>query len=582
MGVLMRLRERIEKSEVSREKHVKPERFAKLKRFGKKLAKYALIPAAALALSYGAVKSKPAMAQESPLIEDTVHVKEYENLERDSKIIFGGEVATNESGAATQGSINYKNMFGMGLGYISFFGGAQSPFATIRATPHVEVNGFKFYYNGSFMFAKINSWMYTYQGIGMGYTAELPKDFKLSMGVTAGGALSYPQFDNIHFKMTWGSSFGWKENVTVYGIVETYFAADTAIRSSNILDYKLKFQSVEAGAVGKYKKVFGVLFGKYDVIQSIYGAKIGATLEFTDEVVGHLWLGGGVSRYTNYMAGTMNFMLLAGMRISINSTIDSDWEMSHEQYGPGGTPMLPTIDTPPYYDPITPYDVQAESKVKSIDNFADFNSSYEGASEAEIIATARYLSRMIEQIGYDLKTMDELMTMNFFSPRVQWLASRDFQDIYHYAHAYLTLVDIYGSYHNIPENLKEQLGGGIAMCTGIHSMTAKFLNDNGIHALAASVNAKGGGHVITLGMTDEMTFIDDYGDWYETKPKSMAKILEAYARFNGVPTFYSQMFHPDKGYIGTYTTDSARILEKMNDGNQVDQMKSFILEVPAQ
>lgn len=579
MGVLMRLRAKeIDKKKDTRKE--KPEKFAKLKKFGRNLARCALIPATALTLSYGAMKSKPAEAQEAPLVEDTAHLKKYDNIERDSKIIFGGEVATNEAGAATQGVVSYKNMFGLGVGYISFFGGAQSPFATVRITPKVEVNGFKFYYNGSFMFTKINSWMYTYQGIGMGYTMEFPKDLKLSMGVTAGGALAYPQFDNVHFKMTWGTAFGWKENITAYGIVETYFAANSAIRSSNVLDYNIRFQSVEGGVIGKYKKVFGTLFAKYDVIQSLYGAKVGATLEFTDKVTGNLWLGGGVSRYTDYMAGSLNFMLLAGMRININSTFDSNWEMSHEQYGSGGTPMLPVIDTPPYYGPISPYDSQAESKVKSIDNFSEFTSSYEGASEEELIATARYLSRMIEQIGYDLKTMDELMNMKFFSPRVQWLASRDFDDIYDYANAYLTLVDIYGSYDNIPDNLKDQLGSGIAMCTGIHALISKFLNDNGIHALAVSVNAKGGGHVVTLGMTDKMTFINDYGDWYETNPNSMAKILEAYARFNGIPTFYSQMFHPDKGYIGTYTTDAARIMEKMNGGNQTDHMKSFILELP--
>jgi hypothetical protein len=81
-------------------------------------------------------------------------------------------------------------------------------------------------------------------------------------------------------------------------------------------------------------------------------------------------------------------------------------------------------------------------------------------------------------------------------------------------------------------------------------------------------------------MTDGMTFIIDYGDWYETDPKSMAGILSAYARFNNVPTFYSQMFHPEDGYIGTYTTDEARLLEKIMDADQSVWMKTFLLELP--
>lgn len=585
----MRLRKE-DKKENSRDRHKKPEQFARLKKFGRKLARYALIPATALALSYAPAakdlnpfRSKPALAQEEPAdfctVEDCASKKEVKNVWIDSDINLGGHFASNETGAAVSGIADYKGMVGLNFGYLSYYGGVQTPFLLFKATPNIDINGFKLYYNGSLMFARINSFLYTYQGVGVGYNAKLPHDLKLNFGATAGGALGYPKFDNIHFKMMFGTSFGWKDNVTVYGIVETYFAADTAIKTSYALNYRPKFQSVEAGFVGKYKRVFGVVFAKYDVIQSIYGAKAGATIEFTDRVVGNLWMGGGVSRYTNELAGTLNFMLLAGLRVNIKSYINTDWQMSHEQYGPGGTPMLPVIDSPPYYGEITPYDSQAKSNVIGIDNFEDFSESYSDASKEELMATARWLSRTIEQIGYDLKSMDDLMQMKFFSPRIQWIADTSYQDIYHYTHAYLTLMEVYGSYDNIPEDLRNQLGSGIAMCTGIHSLTAKFLNDNGIHAIAASVNAPGGGHVITLGMTKDNTFIIDYGDYYETDPNSMAKILETYAIFNGIPTFYSQMFG-DKGYIGTYKTDAARLLEKVMENDQEDHMKSFILAIP--
>lgn len=588
MGVLMRLRrETVEKKSSDSDK--KPGKFSKLKRFGKKLAKYALVPATALALSYSPMAkeanpfhSKDAMAQESPMPSDnTSETSELVEVTNESKWKLGGEFASNETGASVSASADmFDDMVGANLGYLSYYGGVQTPFAMFKGTPHGDFKGFKIFYNGSFLFAKVNSWMYTYQMAGMGYNAELPNDFKLNFGVIAGGALSYPQFDNIHFKMNWGISTVWRDNIAVYGIVETYFAADSAIKASNVLDYGIKFQSVEAGVVGKYKKIFGVAFAKYDVIQSIYGGKVGATLEFNDQVTGHLWMGGGVSRYTDYLAGTLNFMLLAGMKIDIKSTINTEWKMSHEQYGPGGVPMLPTINNPEDYEPIGPHDAEAEARVKSIENFSDFSLSYSGASEDEKIAAARWLSRTIGWWGYNFDTMNDLYKMDFFSSNVQWLADTTYQDIYKYTHDLLSLLDVYGTWSNIPANIRTYYENGIAMCSGIHSLTAKFLDDNGIHSLAVAVSSPGGPHVVTLGMAKDMTFIIDYGDWYETEPKSMAGILSAYARFNNAPTFYSQMFHPVDEYIGTYTTDEARLLEKVMDADQNTWMKSFILDLP--
>jgi len=584
----MRLRRECLKERESRGRE-KPGKFSKLKKFGKRLAKYAIIPAAALALNYAPMAkeanpfhSKPAMAQESPMPSDnTGETSEKVEVKNKSKWKIGGEFASNETGAAVSGTADlFDGMMGANIGYLSYYGGVQTPFFTIKGTPHGDFNGFKMFYNGSFMFANLNSWMYTYQMAGMGYNAELPHDLKINFGVIGGGALSYPQFDNIHFKMNWGLSFGWKNNIAVYGIVETYFAANSAIKASNVFDYGIRFQSVEAGIVGKYKKVFGVAFGKYDVIQSFYGGKVGVTLEFTDRVTGNLWVGSGVSRYTDYLAGNLNFMLLAGMSMDINSAVNTEWKMSHEQYGPGGTPMLPEISNPPYEQPISPDDTEAEIRVKSIDNFDDFTQAYEGASEEESINAARWLSRTIGAWGYAFDVMNDLYKMDFFSSNVQWLADTDYQDIYNYTHDLLNLLDVYGNWSSIPGDIRNYFENGIAMCSGIHSLTAKFLDGNGIHALAVAVSSKGGPHVVTLGMTDEMTFIIDYGDWYQTNPKSMAEILATYARFNNAPTFYSQMFHPDDGYIGTYTTDEARLLEKVMDADQNAWMKSFILDLP--
>ena len=577
---------------LQKEKKFKPN--GKFKRVMKKIAKPFLPLVLATAFTFA-----PHVKNLNPFREKIVladEIRTNKQVTSDSKINLGGQLVTNEAGASVAAVSNYNHIAGVNVGYLSFFEGAQAPFLTITVTPGTEKKGFTIKNVLSLSFANINSWLYLYEALGIGYTSKFSENWRFSTGVLGGGALSYPLADNIHFKVTWGASVSWKNMVTGYLITDAYFASNKPQESAYALEYGMKFQSIEGGIILNIKNIVGTAFAKYDMIQSIYGVKMGAILDINNWAQGHFWVGGGVSHFTEELGGVLNPVLLAGFTMSMKGRVNTEWYFSHEQYGPGGSSMLPDIDSPPYTKPKTPeeesWEAEAYSKMMSNDTFQEFVAAYEGADKKKLLAVAGWMMTDIARKGYETDAMDALMNLDFFDPNVKRVAKADYEDVYFYMRVYNWLVEEYGSYNNIPEEYRNALENRVAICAIIHAMGAEFLNANGIYALAISMNSKNGPHVVTLGNDPEIgTFIKDYPNTYVTDPDLMPQILNDYMRFNGVPTFYSQFFKPDKKgvyngkleYLGTYQTAAARLLEKTVGGGADRDIvfRSFFLKLHA-
>ena len=517
--------------------------------------------------------SKDAVAEDKPptLLEFEGKGKPFK-----SNLALGGDVFSNEAGSSVALSLNYGEHGGVKAGGISFIGDRMYPFASISLLPQWKLKLgrgenpakmlFKFGVAGAL--TNINSVGYISAMGGIGFEKRINKDLTLWIGTVGGGALSAPKYDNIFFKAMGGASMQWDWGngfaFQPYIIWESYFAADTAMGSAYVGRYNMQFQSIEAGILSRLRWANALVYGKYDAVQSEIGSTAGVNFEITDKVGIIAFVGGGVSIFNEVLGGGTEAMFMGGVRlVTFGAPFNTSWAFTHERMGPGGVPMFPDIRNPPHV-PLTPeeidYETEASARVLDYENFEDYANSFEGASEEQLILTTRWLAKTVEQIGYNFEAMTAMMSLKFFDNAVKRMAGRDHQDIYAYLHDYFGLIDLYGSFSNIPDELREQFYEGIAVCAGIHSLGMMFLSYNGIPAVAIAVNAPGGAHVITGAMPEGSTYLIDYGDGYRIDGHSIVKALAMYGRHNKVHTFKAQMWD-ENGYVGTLDTPAGKVLD---------------------
>jgi hypothetical protein len=213
-----------------------------------------------------------------------------------------------------------------------------------------------------------------------------------------------------------------------------------------------------------------------------------------------------------------------------------------------------------YDDPIN----DAKNRMVSYDNYQEFVGSYANSPQSQIILTGRWMGAFMAQVAYSNDAMEQMTNFGFTDPEVKRIASSNHDVMYLMLQRY---VDWYES-HDTPIGLPEDLRKGIGVCAGIHSLVGSFYAANGIPTLVASVNARGGPHVVAIAMPRDSTVLVDYGDAYTAPANNFDQTIRYYGRAKEAYTFRSQLFQADSDptvqprYIGTYLTGESRIMDQ--------------------
>jgi hypothetical protein len=603
--VLMRRREEKKESE------------GKVKRFFKKLSYKTVLPLVAagclavppVAKHVNPFYSKPALADEvsaekpdikkgaeepkeepkTPVekvteVEDKTPVVAFprEEIKAKSKtdIKLGGVVIANEAGSSISGIAEYGNWGGARYGVL-MFGNLEAPFFNIRVTPGLDKDGFKLKYFGTLTFTQLNSWLYSSHSLGFGYGHQ-GKHVGFDCGVIAGGALSYPKYDDIYLNLMGGLSINVQKWLYLYTVARSYFAADNAMKSAYVMYYKPQWQGIEVGAAVKFHELYGSVFADFDVIQNKYGIKLGTLLNFTPRVKGYVWGGVGATQWREGLGGGPRFMAMAGIKLFIvGENVNTEYAASYEHYGTGGIPLEIDINSAPNnLRPQTPQEIGWENRARAnlleSGNMQEFVSKYccNGASEDEVITVARWLARTLGEVAYANEAEKAMMQWDFFSTSIKDIADASHDDILGFLKQYNEWYEEHGTYEGMPEELLD----GIAVCAGIHSTVAEYLRLNGIHAVAITVNSPKEPHVVTMAYTDDKTMIIDYGDIFVGPGDSIDQVVRAYGLYREAPTYNAQIFTED--YVGTWVTPEGRVLHKTIGVENADELKGFFLEIP--
>ncbi|NYZ77465.1 hypothetical protein H0O02_04090 [Candidatus Micrarchaeota archaeon] len=570
----------------------------KTRKFFKKLARHALIPVAAAMLTFSPVAkdinpfySKPALAEEVPTgstgstsTAGNTNTAKADNANRLKDLALGGKLIGNEAGVSIAATMNYGMWGGADIG-VMMFGERESPYFVLSLTPGLEKKGVKFRYFGKLAFVQLNSWIYTSHSLSLGYGKQF-KNWGFNLGVIAGGALSYPTYDNIYFNMAGGVSFNIKETLYLYALAKSYFAAGNAMRTAYVGYYGPKFQGVEAGILVKIKELTGKVYWDHDVVQSKGGLILGTQFNITKKIKGGISGGIGVTHMTEELGGRTNFMAQAFLNLIYvgDSGITQSYKASYERYQKGGIPLQTDINSPPQLSPLSSQERAWENEAKQnlieSGNMDEFVSTNSGASKEEIITNARWLSRSLAEVAYANNAESALMQLKFFDPSVKYIANASHEEILDFLRKYLEWQQTHGSYEGMPDYLLN----GIAVCAGIHSLTAMYLIKNGIGAAAFSVNAPQGPHVVAGYWTENETGIIDYGDKFVGPANSLDEVIRAYGEFRGAPTYVTQIFIPKKddswNYVGTWITPEGRLLNNSLGFDNFHLMRAYLLGIP--
>jgi hypothetical protein len=491
---------------------------------------------------------------------------------------IGGNVYANEAGSSVWAAIRYtyrgssaRPFDAILNGGNMWFGEQAAPFARLLLRPGISVWRLRLNYYGSVAaVGNMPSVLYTSHSVGLGYSQPIGDNFRLRLGGIIGGALSYPAWDDIYFNMAFGASAEF-HNFLVYVMPNFYFAANDPIKTAFVGNYRPQFQDVEFGVQYRFyeDQYTARLFGDWGVLNQRVGARITRTINFSDNVSGDIWIGGGATHWDDALGGRWDPMAFMGLNLVFGGRyINSTNTFRYEHMQSGGVRFAET-SFPTQADP-GPYgfgrsgnaevDAQvnaAKTRIMESRSFAEFSSTYGSASTNEKIMAARFLGAFLQQVAYANNAWEALNNTRFFDPEVQRISGATTDTMYSYIQRY---VGWYNS-HSPNDPLPDELRNGIAICAGIHQLMAEFLRGNGIPTIVASVNTRNGPHVVAIAQPPEGVSLLDYGNEYKTPPGTFDQAIRFYGQNRQAPTFQSQLFGPN-GYMGTYETSEGRLLHE--------------------
>lgn len=509
---------------------------------------------------------------------------------------IGGHVYSNEAGAAVWATARYapsgqNTLTPLDLrlsGGNMWFGEQPAPFARLFVRPGIDFWRMRAVYYGSVAtVGNLPSWLYTSHSLGLGYSQPLGDGIRLRLGIVAGGAVSFPAYDNIEFSMATGASLQVR-NWLVYAMPNFYLAAPDPIKVAYVGYYRPEFQNVQFGVQTRFldDMYTARLFGDVSTLYQRFGGRLTRTFNVSNDVAVDVWGGLGATHWIQTLGGRWDPVVFAGINVVLGGRyINSTNTIRYEHLQSGGVRFART-DIPTQSDP-GPYgfgrtgngqvDAQvndAKSRFLSSDSLATFSSSYSTASYDDKIMTARFIGAFAQQAAYASGAWDSLNNTRFFDPEVQRIASQSPETIYQFMRR---LVDFYNT-HSPGTPLPSELANGIAMCGGVAFVQSAYLNANGIPTIVASVNTRNGPHMVPIAMPPSGTVLLDYGRAYTTDPGTFDQAMRFYSQNRGAPIFQSQLFSgSDAHYLGTYITSEGRILTNATGLNNMVLLGSDFL-----
>jgi len=450
-----------------------------------------------------------------------------------------------------------------------WFGRQEAPFLRLFVRPELNVWRLKGVYYGSVAtMGYMPSYLYTSHALGIGYSQPIGDNFRLRMGFIAGGALSYPAFDDIYFQMAGGISAEFY-NFLLYGLVNSYFAAPDPMKTAFIGYYSPHFQNAEFGAQYRFLGEYTVrAYGDYGFLNQGVGLRVTRSMTISDTVAGDFWVGGGATHWDEVVGNRWDMRIAAGIRLVFGSSsgFNSTNTAEFDHQGRGGTEEVaaerPSNEDPGPYgygrsgNPLVDDQINlAKERILGADRFADFSASYSSASTSEKIMAARFLGAFLQQVAYSNGAMEALYSTDFFNSEVQRIANSSTDSMFGLIQQYVQFYNTHSPSDPLPDNLRN----GIAICAGIHHIMAEFLRSNGITTIVASVNTINGPHVIAIARPTGATVLLDYGNAYSAPENSVDEVMRYYGQYRRAPTFQSQMFTGD-GYFTTYITAEGRMM----------------------
>lgn len=502
----------------------------------------------------------------------------------DQPILVGVSGIGNEAGHAVFGNFGYLNLVRVDAGAAMFTDMPIVPIGRLMLSPEFNIRynkeesgegNVKGAYYGSAAFAgNMPSWIYSSHSVGLGWGQSIGDNFKLRVAGIIGGALSYPAWDDIYINFSTGLSMEIAKTVLLYGAPTCYFAADNPMRTAYVGYYEAKFQDVEVGiqvmmpkgVVGRAFADIGLVGDDYGIFNR-YGFKLTKIMSIPGKLEADFWGTIGMTQWSPVFGGGMDPVVMTGINFSFGEDQFRHTYGYSYSYLRSFDTTAPVTDLPdsahpgpygfgssgdPYYDvPIN----EAKERMMDAGSFAQFSNSYAGASTEEVLVTARFLGAFMAQVAYANDAYESMTTGNIFDKEIQRIAGTSHEEMFNYMKTYISWYQNHGGNEPLPESLR----GGIAVCAGIHSLITSYLTANGITAVTASVNTPNGPHMVTIARVGGKNVLLDYGDQISADGDFL-HIYDAYGGHKGAPTFKSQIYGPDGGYMGTIETSAERLL----------------------
>lgn len=516
----------------------------------------------------------------SPYHDQVSIIGRRRHLELRSPWDIGGNVYSNEAGSSVYATARYalrrpQSFVPLDVrlsGGNIWFGEQPAPFGSLYFRPAFQAWYLRGAYYGTVsVVGNMASTVYTSHSLGVGMSIPIDSHNRIRFGVVGGGAVSFPAYDDIYVNLVAGASYE-HDNFLVYGMVTSFMAAPSPIKSAYFMNYQPMFQNVDFGAQLRFMddRMAARLFGDISTLYQRGGARLSGTWATSRSGSMDAYLAVGATHYIPILGDRVDPMVVAGISGTFDFgpfTSTNTGRYEHIQRGAfrQAHPNIPTQSDPGPYgfgrsgNPLVDGDVNlAKDRITHSGSYAEFVGSYHGASSSQLIMTARFMGAFMQQVAYANNAAEALNNVRQFDPEVQRIAGASHDDIFGFMQRY---VDFYQ--HNAPGTpLPEDLRNGIAVCAGIHSTMANFLEANGIPTLVSSVNTRHGPHVVAIAMPPGETDLLDYGNLFQTPANTPDEALRSYGMARQAPTFQSQLWRPGVGYLGTYETSEGRLLHR--------------------
>jgi|GEM_PF-4195661 len=495
-----------------------------------------------------------------------------------SKRTFEISSYNNDAGGSLTGSVNPFSgfeQFRLTVGGVWINNGSY-PIGSVNLDPNISLFGGTLVLNyfGNATLTNMASVFYTTNGVGGSVHFDVWK-FTVHAATLLQGAISLPTYDLLYARWLNGVRFD-IGNFQLSIKNTEYFAASVTPKTSWAFDYRPRYQGL--GAELSYS----------DDINKI---SVGTN---NDSIHPTLWAEYSRTVYDNnkdlrvevgLSAGMDGFNLINGKQSSFFpdrnffALFNIKVEFPDSKYSAGierRNISQPSEDKQFVYEngDITAeqrqYTERAKENILKSQLFGDLIAAYQGASKEELLTAANEIASLIGRGGYDYGAYNDLKEFNIFSPKVKALTERNYNDILYFLREYLKYYQEHGTYDGMPEELKR----GVAICAGIHEFVAEFLRANGMDAYTMTVVTPKSPHVVAVAFYDGKASIIDYAMRYTTKG-NLDDVLNVYSKATGVPILQTQIFGRGGKYLGTYTTQQGKIVQKAtsSDGNDwLDKM----------